>query len=420
MRVRSRTLRRWALAVATLSVVTQIVLAIVCFGQPQWGDAPSHLGLAYMCAEAGQWYPMTEQMQHGTWFICQGLINFLILQIRLFGTADYNSFFNILMNVAILYETYWLGKRLFNKETGYVAVILTSLLTSTIFIPLQALTEVPFLFLCLTGLCLSLRPGVRYALLAGLMYALANTVRPLAIVFMATSVLHYICNGRKVKSLAAMCAVAVAVTAGVGCANYAKTGFFVVQSTTSGANLLQTSYDGATGLTRTVKSRYGENIHAFRIDGLDTLNVVQKDSVWRAMAIDWIREHPGRAAGLYLKKIPLLYAEDGWAKRLYDQRLVNDSLPQEGGSAVQKVRKLARLIWPSAVYYIVCVLFVISVIHYRRQIVSPKGLVLALLVMGTLATCVVVTMPRYHYPYTFALILWSSYWLAARTTSPQP
>ncbi|MCM1296051.1 MAG: hypothetical protein NC311_10965 [Muribaculaceae bacterium] len=45
------------------------------------------------------------------------------------------------------------------------------------------------------------------------------------------------------------------------------------------------------------------------------LTYQEKDSVWRSRALLWIREHPGRYAGLFALKAGGLFAEDSWADR---------------------------------------------------------------------------------------------------------
>ena len=63
----------------------------------------------------------------------------------------------------------------------------------------------------------------------------------------------------------------------------------------------------------------------------------------------------------------------------------------------------------SIVYYVILYLSIISLFKYRKEILSDKGYIILICILGTLATCIFSVSPRYHYPFLFALTIWAAY-----------
>ena len=49
------------------------------------------------------------------------------------------------------------------------------------------------------------------------------------------------------------------------------------------------------------------------------------------------------------------------------------------------------------------------IIKNRNDLVSDKGYVVLILLLGTMITCVLSVTPRYHYPFMFAIVIWAAY-----------
>jgi hypothetical protein len=90
-------------AISIIWVIAQIVLIACFWGYPHIYDAGNYVSMAQRCFNNGQWYPMTEDV-YSLWLCAQGLINFLILQLRIFGTVNSNAVFNLFFNITILLE----------------------------------------------------------------------------------------------------------------------------------------------------------------------------------------------------------------------------------------------------------------------------------------------------------------------------
>lgn len=188
-------LRRFAIGMSIVWIIVQIVMIAYFFNTEQRSDQGAYMAIARDCFENGEWYPMQKHV-YSSYIWAPGLINYFILQLKIFGTLKLNMVFNLLMNVGILYEVYYLARRFFSVRTAYISVIVFCLLYSNYFVVLPAGTEIPFLFLSLTAFCLCLNTGRKVGLLvlAGVLFAVANWIRPLVIIFVPVAVLYMIVN----------------------------------------------------------------------------------------------------------------------------------------------------------------------------------------------------------------------------------
>ena len=169
-------------------VIVQMILIWYFWDVKQRSDQGAYLEMAAKCYDQEVWYPNVGEV-YSDMMWAPGLINLLILELKLFGSFKVNFFLNLLMNIGILWNIWYLVKRLFNQQTAYVAVIMFCLTYSNILSVLPAGTEIPFLFLSLTAFSLALRRNVSLLMIAGVLLALANWIRPLAIIFVVVILL---------------------------------------------------------------------------------------------------------------------------------------------------------------------------------------------------------------------------------------
>lgn len=396
-----------ALGIATLWVIVQIVLIFFFWDKPQGSDPGTYIGTAKLCSQNGEYYPMLKHVNDSCIY-APGFVNYLILQLKLFNTVNFNMILNLIMNVGILAEIYYLAKRFFNERTGLIAAIAYCLLYSNLMIVVPAATEIPFLFLSLSALCLSLFPRVLLLIFAGILFALANWIRPLVLIFLLVALFYMYCKRYNWKYFISILLPMIAVMFSIGMMTKSKTGYFVYQSVTGGANLIMTANDKAYGGVAT--SLFRDTTTTVFIKEAEKYTFAQKDSIWKKRSMKWINRHPVKFAKLYCLKLGGLYIEDSWSDR-----------PVLGGAgfidafAHGKVSKNAFILRAikmgskSFVYYIVGLLFIYSIVVNRRDIFTNKGLLLLILLFGTLITCLFPVSPRYHYPFMFVIVIWASY-----------
>ncbi len=403
--------RKVTTAVVLLCLLAQMAVIAWFWDVEQRGDMGAYIRIATEIYRRGTWYP-DHVTVHDPYFWAPGLINWLVLQLRMFGTLKLNYFFNLLMNAGILYEIWLLSKRFFSRRTGYIAVILYCLLYSNIMVVLLVGTDVPFLFLSLTAFCLCVsgmarKPALPRFLLAGCCLAVANWFRPLVVFFALAILVAMWLHRCRFVHYVALTVPAVLLCLLFGLMAKRQCGLFAFQSSTSGVNLLMTANDKA----------FGSPIPSFLSDttsflkDADKMTFLQKDSAWKAMAIGWIKEHPARYTGLYVLKLGGLYMEDYWAERpviVGSDRFANMFVYGKASKSAV-ARKILDMAGKSLVYYAVCVIFLISLVRLRKDILTEKGIFLLIVFVGTFATCVFATAPRYHYPFMFAIVIWAAY-----------
>ena len=247
-----------------------------------------------------------------------------------------------------------------------------------------------------------------------MLLAFANWVRPLIIIFVPVILLYFWRNKSHWSCYAALLAPIVLLSIGFGLLAQRQMGYFVYQSTTSGINLIMTANDKAYG--GVASSLCNDSTSTCYIKDVERYTFAERDSIRKTRAIEWKKSHPGRFATLYVMKLAGLYVEDSWPERpIIGGDGFVDKAAHGGADKASIVKRIWNMFYKSVVYYAVLLMFVIAVIKRRKDILTDKGYLLLLLLLGTLSTCIFSVSPRYHYPFFFAAIIWAAYWLDLKT-----
>lgn len=239
-------LRKVCLCLFSIWIVAQIVLIFVFFNAGQRSDQGAYIRMATECFANGEWYP-NETTLYSSYIWAPGFINFLILQLKLFGTVKVNFFINLLMNVGIAANVFYIAKRLFSERVAYWSVILFCLMYSNLFAVLPAGTEIPFLFLSISAFSLCINgKGINF-LLAGVLLVMADWIRPLAMIFLLVIVVYMVISKMSWKKYVLFFVPYIAIALCLSCWTQSETGYFGYKSTTSGVNLIMTANDKAYG-----------------------------------------------------------------------------------------------------------------------------------------------------------------------------
>lgn len=403
-------IKTWAIVSSAVWLVAQLILIWYFWDVKQGSDQGAYMKMATECFSKGEWYPSVDDV-YSDMMWAPGFINLLILELKWFGSLKVNYFLNLLLNIGILWNVWFIAKRMFNDKTAYFAVILFCLTYSHVMSVLPSGTEIPFLFLSLTAFSFGLQKKYILLMFAGVFLALANWIRPLAIIFLFVILLYLFLHHTSYKRYLALIMPLLITIGIIGGLSKVRMGHFVYQSTSSGINLVMTSNDKAYG--GVAMSLLHDKSQPMYIENRGKYTYLQKDSIWKARSIQWIKTHPVRFMGLYFVKLGGLFIEDSWADR-----------PIVGGySVVDKTvygkmdksllfQRIPKMLIKSLVYYFVFFIFILSVYRYRNEILSDKGYVLLIFVLGTLSTCLFSISPRYHYPFMFAVYIWAAYGLS--------
>ena len=412
-------IRKISLWIVAASVALQVVLISVFWGAPMESDAKFYVDYAMQCHMAGEWYPMRCHL-NDFFLVTPGLVNFYILQLNILGTLNFNMLFNLLMACGITYLIFKIAKHHFGAAVGYITIALWSLLYSNWMIVLPAMTELPFLLLCLAAYyaALAKRRWVTF-LLCGVLLAVANWIRPLVVIFLPTmlAVMYF-------RRLRAACYVALfaAMAAGIliiAQATRAKIGVAAFQSSTMGINLIMSANDKAYG--GVAAQLFYDPSSICYIENRDGYTFAQKDSIWTRRAVEWILDNPGKYAKLYPLKVGGVFFEDSWPDRpvMFGKSSAGIASigMSEGVFSGNFIKRFYKRIAKSAVYYIVMILALCGLVSSRRSIARnwrSEGSLLLILIIGVAVTCLFSVCPRYHYPFLFVLVAYAARFVYGR------
>ena len=384
------------------------MLIIVFWNVDQRSDQGAYIDIATDYYRRGSWYPDINEL-YSSYIWAPGLINMFIAELHIFGSIKANYFINLLLNINILINVWYLANRLFSKRSANIAIVLFCFTYSNIMAVLPAGTEIPFLSLVITAFSLSLsNKSIVKLLLAGILLALANWIRPLAITFIVVILLYMFLNKSKAIHYGAFVTPIIIFTLAFGLIAKKQIGHFTFQATTSGVNLIMTANDKAYGGVAT--SLMGDKTSTCYIENAKQYTYLEKDSIWKARSIEWIKEHPAKFAGLYVAKLAGMYVEDSWAERpIIGGDGFVDKAAHGKADKMAIITRVINMVGKSLTYYVVLLLSVITLFKYRKELITDKGYVMLICLLGTLATCIFSVTPRYHYPFLFTLIIWAAY-----------
>ena len=305
----------------------------------------------------------------------------------------------------MVFEIRKLAGRMFSNKTGYYAAILYMLIFSNLYAPIAVLTDLPFTFLLLTALLLCNVRRLFPVAVAGVLIAVANWFRPLAIVFLFVILLLFIVQKRRWQSYAALALPLVLTVFLIGRSAKERTGHFVYQAVSGGYNLAMSSFDEANGLV---------NFNGF--DDPDNYiclppgdyTYMERDSLLKRASVRWISEHPFKYVSQLPFKLAALYCEDTWTERVKPDMGFRVVLSKVEGNNLKIMELIVSLALKSIVYYTVLLLFFYYVWTNRRDLLRERNIYLLIPVLGTAVTVLFVITSRYHYPYLFAITIYAA------------
>ena len=398
-------------------MITAQMLLLILFSGKQTSDSGVYLFLAKQCAENGLWYPSVEHLSQ-TYIFGNGLVNLIALILRV--TSDLRVFFfiNMLFVQMLLWSCLYIIKKAFRRNTiCFWFVILFCLLNTFWSEIVQLKTEVPFSALAFCGLAL-LYSGKKWAYpAAGILLALANWVRPIALAFLIGAVCVILIKSKKLRHILSLLGSYAAVILLIGCISFASCGHFVYQAVTFGYNFIMSANDDADG---SYMNLVGEGQVGY-IDPELKKDMTFKDcdEYYTKLSLEWIKEHPGD----YLKQIPaklfFLYGTETYSGSAY----FNNEMFTGGMAYIKSVANKftghsdepihigdVLIIFNQIWYMMICVLFASGTVllFKKKQWRSMLPLWLSML-CGTGITVVVVGAARYHAPYLPIMIVCAAF-----------
>ncbi len=273
------------LLIAVFTLLQFVILAI--FGYTPYPDSEGYILLARQCIEHDDLYPITSQLNDYPFLWNIGAINAVVFSLKLF-----NSVIPILVLYALIKGTtawflYQTTKVMVNSKVAFITLLLYILYPANYGESTSTLSELPFMFFCMLALWLVINR--KLYIMGGIMLAIANWFRPMAIVFLLALLIYLRFTNRKtLRPLVGY----IAMIAVIGSLCYLRTGLFLYQAKSGWMNLAVKTYESGQ------QDEWKINPNTIR-DHIDW-NVSQKDSAWKHMYIEWIMKHPGD----YIRRMP--------------------------------------------------------------------------------------------------------------------
>lgn len=404
-----------AVFVAVLWSVAQIVILILCWDHTLQPDSVEYTTNARFSYEHGVLYPSVYNL-YDRFTHAPGLVNFLIVVYALFGTFKAAMIINLLMNLAILYEVFYVAKFFFNKTVACLSVILYCTIIVPLFVPLHILSDHPSYFLFLTGFCLSLQKKWYWVVLAGVCYALAYTIRPTVLAYLVPSLVFMVVCKNSYKFYLCLLVPYMGMLYGIGKYFENELGIYTNTSHIAGYGMMHSANEKTwAGPDMSFSS---DPSNSGYINNADKLTFAEKDSIWKARAIQWVKDNPQKYLALAPQRLFRTYALDYWSLQdvFEDNQYENAIHSANQEKALRNLRLKQMMV--SIPYYIVMLLFAIALVKKRKEVFTTKGIILIISVLYTGTTFFFVAEHRGHYAFMFPIIIWAAYGLeeySART-----
>lgn len=383
--------------IVVFTILQLVILAI--FGYTPYPDSDGYQILAQEALEYGEPYPVLSLINEYPFLWNIGSINITAASLALFHSVTPLLVVYALMKGITAWMFYALTRKIWGCKTAFIALIIYLLYPANYGESTSLLSELPFMCFTMFGMYLSIVK--KKSFLGGMMLAVANWFRPIALVFLLALLICFLYKWR--KSLKLILGYMVMITI-IGCATMHRTGLFLYQAKSGWMALMDYSSDHAQ--------------KSLKVQERSDWNVAQKDSAWQSLFMDWLKDHPTEYVQQMPEKLVKTYVSDNVnmctfvpdkndKEYMYEevsmQTLIND---YPAFSAVQWLTVVNLIIYSCI---IICAL--LSLFYFNKTYLLPLGIVL----IGTLVLLVVGHgETRFHIPFMPFFIILSALFINKR------
>lgn len=265
--------------IAVFTLLQLVILAI--FGYTPYPDSDGYQLLAQEAIEYGEPYPVSFLINDYPFLWNIGPINMTAASLALCHSITPLLVIYALMKGTTAWLFYAVTSKICGARTAFIALIIYIVYPANYGESTSLLSELPFMFFIMLGVYLSIVRN--HSLLGGMMLAIANWFRPMAIVFLLAMILYFLFKWRKSLKLLIGYVFIIIV---IGSASMYRTGLFLYQAKTGWMALTDYSTD--------------HSQQSMEVRDNRDWNVSQKDSAWQSLFIDWLKDHPKE----YIKQMP--------------------------------------------------------------------------------------------------------------------
>ena len=284
--------RRHQVAYLLITAFTLLQLVILfIFGYTPYPDSNGYLLIAEECIAHGEPYPVSTLLHDYPFLWNIGAINAVALSLKLFHSVTPLLILYSLMKGATAALFYAVTRKLTSSRVALIALILYVVYPANYGESTSTLSELPFMFFVMAGMYCSLVR--KQSFVGGMLLAIANWFRPMAIIFLIALLVTLLFKWRKSIKLVAgyVCMIVI-----IGTATMMRTGSFLYQAKTGWFALSDYSTSHAEASMQ-VRER-GE------------WDVSEKDNAWRTLFFDWLQEHLAEYVSQMPQKFVNTYVSD--------------------------------------------------------------------------------------------------------------
>lgn len=381
-----------------LFTIAQIVILLV-FGYTPYPDSEGYIQLANECVAKVEFYPVTSLLYDYPFLWNIGSINAVACSLWLFHSVVPLLVLYALMKGATAALFYVLVKHISNHRIATISLLLYILYPANYGEATSTLSELPFIFFMMAGLCLCV-VNEKW-LLGGMLLACGNWFRPMGIVFLLTIVI-YLLFTKQWKKTALPVIGYIAVIAIIGSISYQRTGLFLYQAKTGWMALTDYSTDHSKA--------------SMVVRDNTNWNVAQKDSAWQGLFVDWLHEHPKEYVAQMPRKLINTYVSDNVNMCTFIPDKNNKEYMYEEVSMLTLLHSFphfSAVQWLTMLnlmfYYLLLILALLSLFYFHRQ---EFLLPFSIIVLGTLLLLFVGHgEARFHIPFMPFIIMMAAWFI---------
>ena len=240
--------KKWFLYVVLLLwLIFQVCLVYFGAYSDLISDPGFYVYYATECVKNGTMYPDYSNY-YDEYIFNPGYVNFLIVWIKLFGTVKFVPYFNVFLNIVIVYLIYVICKNLTEKRIAYLAIFLFILLPSYSTIVLHLYSEqlfVVFLLLAIVPFVKEYNKHIFFSL-SGVSIAIAQWIRPLSLAWQLPCILFLLYKKEYKKLLVYISFYAITCFI-IGAATHTNFPDYLYKAKTGGVNMIMGANDMADG-----------------------------------------------------------------------------------------------------------------------------------------------------------------------------
>jgi hypothetical protein len=169
-------------------------------------------------------------------------------------------------------------------------------------------TEIPYIAIAFGAFALLVGDKKGLPVVAGILLALANWIRPLALAYLLGMVVYLFIRRSPRRKYVFLLGSFLGTVMCIGAITYFHFGHFEYQSSTMGVNLIMGANDDANGNYNNICFEEGK-IAYIHEETLQNMTYKEKNTFYTRLAVDWILKHPLQWVLLLPRKIFYLYGK---------------------------------------------------------------------------------------------------------------